>query len=97
MDLTLTPQLAITLATNIIGVAGAYFALKYKLDSAIAKLDALHNRIDEMEDNYNTLNTKASNQDIYIADLRAWKHKEGDSMNAFKMARELLREERLDK
>ncbi len=78
-------------------MAGAYFAIKYKLEAVSAKVDAVHKRLDELEDNLHILDKKTDNHGIYIADLREYKHKQGDTMNAFKMAKELLAEERLDK
>lgn len=93
----LTPQLMLQAGSTIAAVFGAYYALKYKLDAVGQKVDAVHKRIDEFEDQFNTLDKLVSNHGLYIADLRAHKHREGDTMNAFKMAKELLQEERADR
>lgn len=93
----ITPQFALQLATTAFSAVGAYFAIKYKLEAVSAKVDAVHKRLDEIEDQFNLLDKTVSNHALYIQDLRSWKHKEGDSMNAFKMARELLQEERADR
>ena len=93
----ITPQFALSLATVVFSILGSYFGIKFKLDSVGAKVDALHKRIDEYEDNFHQLDKVVGVHARDISDLRAFKHKEGDTMNAFKMAKELLQEEREDR
>jgi predicted nucleic acid-binding Zn-ribbon protein len=93
----LSPQFVLSLVTVVFSVIGSYFGIKYKLDSVGAKVDAVHKRLDEMEDNYHRLDKVVDRHETHIIDLRSFKHREGDTMNAFKMAKELLAEERADR
>jgi len=93
----ITPQFALSLATIIFSIIGSYYGIKYKLDSVGAKVDALHKRLDEFQEDFHEVDKKVSIHDSLIQDLRQFKHKAGDTMNAFKMAKELLAEERADR
>lgn len=92
----ITPQFALSLATVVFSIVGSYFGIKYKLDTVAAKVDAVHKRFDEFEDEFHTLDKTVGIHGRDITDLRAFKHNQGDTMNAFKMAKELLAEERAD-
>jgi len=84
----------ISAGTVIVSILGSYFGIKNKLDGLSEVVKALHQRLDEFEEKFHKLDKEVGVHGRDITDLRAWRNDEGDSMKAFKMAKELLREDR---